>query len=97
MNLIFERRAEIALRSLRGIDQKRVQRALQELRVLEPREVTSHQRVHRLAGSQSEPLYVYNTAKRLRLVFTIDAEDCRLIDIVDRDRLDRLRQDRRQG
>ncbi len=96
MNLLFERRAEIAMRSLRGTDQKQVQRALHELQALEPKEVFRHHKIHRFAASLSEPLYVYSGGIRLRLVLKIDGANCRIVDIVDHDRLDRLLQDRGQ-
>lgn len=84
------------MRSLRGTDQKQVQRALQELQALGPKEVFRHHKTHRFVASQSEPLYVYGGGIRLRLVLKIDGENCRIVDIVDHDRLDRLLQDRGQ-
>lgn len=97
MNLLFERRTEIAMRSLRGTDQKQVQRALHELQALEPKDIFHHHKIRKLAASLSEPLYVYGGGIRLRLVLKIEGENCRIIDVVDHDRLDRLLQNGGQG
>lgn len=97
MNLLLERRAEIALRSLRGTDQKQVQRALLELQALSPNEVFRHHKIHKFAAPLSEPLYVYGGGGiRLRLILKISEAICQVVDIVDHDRLDRLLQDRGQ-
>lgn len=96
MNLLLERRAEIALRSLRGVDQKQVHRALAHLEALAPDKIFHDYKIHRFAASLREPLYVYGGAMRLRLILKIEGVDCRIIDIVDHDRLDRLLKDREQ-
>ncbi len=84
------------MRSLRGIDQKQVNRALQELQALAPNEVFRHHNIYRFTASLSEPLYVYGGGMRLRLVLKIDGANCWIVDIVDHDRLNRLLQSRGQ-
>lgn len=90
MNLLLERRAEIALRSLRGVDEKQVLRALHELTALDPRTFFQHPKIHKVLVSTSSPLYVYGRGMRLRLILSVDGENCKVLDIVDHDRLGRL-------
>ena len=98
MNLLFERRAEIAMRSLRGIDLKQVQRLLYELGALRSSEIFRHHKIHKLATPSGEPLYVYGSGgTNLRIVMKIVGENCLIIDIVDRDRLARILSDRGKG
>lgn len=91
MNLKFERRAEIALRSLRGKDQKQVSRALHILEATPPNKLFPNSKVHKFPSNpDSAPLYVYGGGMRLRLILAIDGETCTVLDVVDRDRLSRL-------
>lgn len=96
MNIQIERRAEIALRSLHGVDQKQVTRALHELNSIEMQAFYRHQKIKKAFSPTGENLYIYGGSMRLRLVLTIDGENCRVIDIVDHDRLGRLLLDRGQ-
>lgn len=92
MNLIIERRAEIALRSLRGVDQKQISRALQELAAIPPKELFRHPKIHKVISSpDSTALYIYGGVIRLRLILAIEGETCTVVDVVDHDRLGRLR------
>lgn len=91
MNLLFERRAEIALRSLRGVDQKQIARALHVLEAIPLKELFRHPNIHKaLSGPDSKPLYVYGSGTRLRLILAIEGETCTVLDVVDHDRLGRL-------
>lgn len=96
MNIQIERRAEIALRSLHGVDQKQVTRALHELKTIEMQDFYRHQKIHKVFSPTGGNLYIYGGGMRLRLVLTIEGENCRIIDIVDHDRLGRLLLDRGQ-
>jgi hypothetical protein len=96
MNILFERRAEIAMRSLRGVDQKQVTRSLYELQALTPADIFPHHKIHKVSSPSGEKLYIYFAGLRLRLVFNIDEDNCRIIDIADHDRLGRLLSDRGQ-
>lgn len=96
MNIQIERRAEIALRSLHGVDQKQVTHALHELNSLEMQAFYRHHKIHKVVSPTGETLYIYGGGMKLRLVLTIDGENCRVIDIVDHDRLGRLLLDRGQ-
>lgn len=90
MNLLLERRAEIAVRSLHGLDQKRIHQALYELESLNPKEFFRHPKIHKAMSLSAIPLYIYGGAMRLRLVLSIEGDVCKVIDVVDHDRLERL-------
>lgn len=90
MQILIERRAEIALRSLRGRDKKQIQRALEDIQELTPDTIFHHHKIHRFAASLRDPLYVYGGVMRLRLILKITGDVCEVIDIVDHDRLNRL-------
>lgn len=91
MNLIFERRAEIALRSLRGADRKEVARAIHMLESIPKYELFNHHSIHKgLFGSDSTALYILDAGMRLRLVLSIEGEACIVLDIADYNRLGRL-------
>lgn len=93
MDLLFERRAKIALRSLQGVDLKKVERALQALQAAAPSELFRDPHIRKVSvGPDSTTLYVYGSGSgmRLRLIFAIEGEKCILLDIADHDRLERL-------
>ncbi len=91
MNLLFERRAEIALRSLRGVDQKQISRALRELEAIPPKELFRHPKIHKVSSIPDSPaLYIYGGRIRLHLILAIEGETCTVLDVVDHDRLHRL-------
>ena len=96
MKLHLERRAEIAFRSLRGADQRQVGRALDDLTALEAKAIFRNHKVHKVLAPTGDSLYICRGGMRLRLVLDIKGEDCKVIDIVDHDRLGRLLLDRGQ-
>jgi mRNA-degrading endonuclease RelE of RelBE toxin-antitoxin system len=96
MQLHIHRRAEISLRSLGAVEQKRIHRALAEL-AAEPKLPYSSPKFQRLStGFSGKKLYVYRASPRLRLILSLDADGCTIEDIVNHDRLDRLFSERRQ-
>lgn len=91
MDLQFQRRAEIALRSLQKGDQRRIERALTELRASDRLSLSSNPKFRLVAtGFSGNKIAVYRATKRLRLVLSFEADACIIEDIVDHDRLDRL-------
>lgn len=93
MVLIIQRRAEIALRSLQTTDRKRVERALQELIAADRSELSGNPKFKSLKSERSGMhLFVYRGTPKLRLVVSFpDSDTCLVQDIVDHDRLDRLK------
>lgn len=94
MNLILERRAEIALRSLRGADRTQVMRALDELQVLDGQELRQRHSVQKVSLAGDNSLFIAIGGKRLRLVLSLEGELCRVLDILNHDRLTRLLRER---
>lgn len=91
MQLRIERRAEIALRSLQKIEQKHIDRALNELLTFDQATLRDSQKIHMLmSGFSGRKLFVYRGSPKLRLVLSFEGETCVLEDIVDHDRLGRL-------
>ncbi len=90
MNLSFEQRAEIQLRSLHGADQKQVTKAILTLNAMEPSAISGNRKLYKILAPTDTPLYVFRGSPRLRLVLAIDGEDCKVVDIVDHDLLERL-------
>lgn len=91
MHLRIERRAEIALRSLQKIEQKHIDRALNELLALDQATLRHSPKIHVLmSGLSGRKLFVYRGSPKLRLVLSFEGETCILEDIVDHDRLGRL-------
>lgn len=91
MQLRIERRAEIALRSLQGAEQKHVDRALSDLLASEIATVRHSHKIKSITlSSSSRNLFVYRGSPKLRLILSFENGTCILEDIVDHDRLDRL-------
>ena len=90
MQLHLHRRAEVSLRSLEPAEQKRIHRALAELshELKLPYSSPKLQKVS--AGFSGKRLYVYKASPRLRLILSLEADECTVEDIVDHDRLHRL-------
>ena len=91
MQLRIERRAEITLRSLQKIEQKQIERALNELLTFDRATLSHSLKLHQLtSGFSSRNLFVYKGSSKLRLVLTFDGNTFVLEDVVDHSRLDRL-------
>ena len=96
MQLHIHRRAEISLRSLGAVEQKRIHRALAEL-AAEPKLPYSSPKLRGLStGLSGKKLYAYRASPQLRLILSLDADECTVEDIVNHDRLDRLFPERGQ-
>jgi hypothetical protein len=90
MRVFIHRRAEIAIRSLSAAEQKRVARALTALGAMKPQELIGHQNLRQLATPSGAPLFTYRMGESLRLVLSLDSDQCTIEDVVDQDRLARL-------
>lgn len=91
MILLFERRAEIAIRSVRGGERKKLDRAIQTLAATPPNELFRHPNIRKvLVGPDSTALYIYGGGMKLRIILAIEGEKCTVLDIADHDRLERL-------
>ena len=90
MNLLLERRSEIALRSLRGVDRSQVVRMLDLLQAVSPSELPQQQLVQKVRLADSQHLFIARAGRRLRLLLSLEGENCRVLDIVDHDRLERI-------
>ena len=89
--MLIERRAEIALRSLGGPDERKIKQALRVLESADYRDISNNSKIYRALPVQgSKPLYVYRASPRLRLIFAVEEETCTVLDLVDQDRLGRL-------
>jgi mRNA-degrading endonuclease RelE of RelBE toxin-antitoxin system len=97
MQLHIHRRAEISLRSLGKSEQMRIHRALAELTAAAPSLLYQSPKLHRLsAGISAKKLYAYRVSPKLRLILSLEADECTVEDVVDHDRLDRLFPNRRR-
>lgn len=91
MQMLIQRRAEIALRSLQKIEQKQIDRSLRELSEQDRSTLQRSQKLHMLvSGFSGKKLFVYRGSTKLRLILSFDGETCVVEDLVDHDRIDRL-------
>ncbi len=91
MQVILERRAEIALRSLGSIERKQIERSLEFLSEADLRTLMDSHRIRKLAtGFSAKALFVYRGNSKLRLVLSFENDVCKIEDVVDHDRLNRL-------
>lgn len=89
MDVVLQRRAEIAFRSLGKLEQKQIARALAELSAADRRQV--NRKLRSLAKNLSDKrLFVYRGNAKLRLILSFEDGVCTVEDIVDHDRLERL-------
>ena len=94
MNLLLERRSEIALRSLRVVDRNQVLRTLDLLKAVSPSELNQQRLVQKVRLVDSQHLVIAQGGRRLRLLMSLEGENCRVLDIVDHDRLERILHER---
>ena len=87
MHIVFERRVNIAQRSLRGREQRELSSAIHRLQNLTSDEIRNNTKIHMLRSESNNILYAYLLSDRLRLVFSIQGDSCCLVDVVDSSRL----------
>lgn len=88
MNLLMQRRAEIAIRSLEQAEQSQVKQALSEISLLTLEDLKQSSKFKPMDSDKK--LYIYRGNQKLRLVLSIDSDKCIVEDVVDHDRLQRL-------
>lgn len=100
MEIVIERRARIALRSLENNEQKEIATVLRRISSLTPNELSQINTLRRLNNTLSdERLYeyrVFGDNQRLSLVCSVQKDKCIVEDIVASNKLRRLLRDRRQ-
>ncbi len=96
MDIIIQRRAEIALRSLEQNEQKQILKALAQIESVEPKDLSKVPNLMKLPKRLGENLYWYRGNQRLRLILSIQENVCTVEDIIAHDKLDRLVSNLRQ-
>ena len=96
MDIIIQRRAEIALRSLKQNEQKQIRKALAQIKSVEPKDLFKVPNLRKLRKELGKNLYWYRGNERLRLVLSINENVCTVEDIVSHDKLNRLVSNLRQ-
>ena len=90
MNLIVHRRAEVALRSLAPIDQKKIINAFEKIEYSSFEDLAKSRKFKKIRVATGEKLYLFQGTKRLRIVLSKESDSWIVEDIVDHDRLSRL-------
>lgn len=91
MELLIQRRAEIALRSLQKSEQAGIRRALLKLSQIDRTELSrSHHFKLYATHFSGKKIAVYRATPRLRLILSLEGDACIIEDIVDRERVERV-------
>ena len=91
MQIQIQRRAEIALRSLPPVEQKRLHRALYDLESMDRAGLGRSHKLKRLPlRAHDRQLFVYISTGRLRLILSLSDEVCIVEDVVDHDQFERM-------
>lgn len=90
MNVQFEGRAEIALRSLDPPGREKVQAAIQVLKKTDLGKLKGSQKLRALKLASQEKLYSFRVDKILRLILSASPSQWTVEDIMHHDRLARL-------
>lgn len=100
MEIVIERRAEIAFRSLEKSEQNEIKTILRRISLLTLNELSQINNLRRLKNTLSdERLYEYRVFRgnqRLSLVCSVQKDKCIIEDILASDKLKRLLLNRRQ-
>lgn len=75
---------------MRGRDKQQVERALRELESLEKQTFQGNQSIRKISLPSEKTIYIYGSGMKFRLLLALDGDECRITDIVDRERLKRL-------
>ena len=89
MDIVIQRRANIALRSLEQNEQKQILKALEIIKITPTKDLLQNHQLKKLKHL-GENLYVYRGNYRLCLILSIKNDVCMVEDIIARDKLDRL-------
>jgi mRNA-degrading endonuclease RelE of RelBE toxin-antitoxin system len=90
MQVIMQKRAEVALRSLDARDRDRVSAAVSRLEQTGFRELSERGQIKKLRQAPGVILYVMRATNWLRIVLSFQNDRAIVEDIVPYDRLDRL-------
>ena len=93
MNIIIERRAEIALRSLESNEQQEISKALNIISSVTSNELPQILDLHQVNKSSEENIYEYRVStgkQKLSLVCSFQRKKCIVEDVVAQDKLERL-------
>jgi mRNA-degrading endonuclease RelE of RelBE toxin-antitoxin system len=87
MQVLLQRRAEVALRSLDKIEQSRILRAMHTISETDQKAI---QRLPHVKKLQWQGFYVYRSSAKMRLIISFDGDVCVVEDIVSHDSLERF-------
>lgn len=93
MNITFQHRAEIALRSLEPMEKEQINKVIKLLIKFNSKEALNSNKIHKLSRANEltkEGLYSYRANNRLRLIMSVNNDDCVIEDIVDCERLNKF-------
>ncbi|MGL6345216.1 MAG: hypothetical protein ACRC80_39450 [Waterburya sp.] len=90
MNIIIERRAQIALRSLAQNEQKQILKALAQIESVKPQNLVTISNLKKMRTELSKNTYLYRGNQRLSLVLSFKDNVVIVEDIVAHDKIDRL-------
>jgi hypothetical protein len=92
MKVELQRRAEIALRSLQGVDRKQVLRAIQVLEISDRSALQAGGKLRLIRlGQRGKVLFLYVASPKFRFVISFrDADYCIVQDILHHDQIERL-------
>jgi hypothetical protein len=90
MEIILQRRAEIAIRSLDKLEQKQIRRALDTISAVTLSELYQSPKFKKIRVGSGETLYMYRGNLRLRVLLSIQGDKCTIEDVIDHDKLSRL-------
>jgi mRNA-degrading endonuclease RelE of RelBE toxin-antitoxin system len=86
----MSQKARIAMQSMVPEDRARIQRHIKRLERL-PDGTPVIRNAKKIPGV-SDPLYLFRASPRLRIIFRFDDDEAEVVDIVTRDRLERMHQ-----
>lgn len=89
MDIVIQRRANIALRSLENSEQKQILKALERIKITPAKDLFQTLELNKLKNL-GQNLYIYRGNYRLRLILSIKNDVCTVEDIIARDKLDML-------
>ncbi|MGF1541601.1 MAG: hypothetical protein ACFCU5_14315 [Pleurocapsa sp.] len=88
MDIVIQRRANIALHSLENSEQKQILKALERIKITPAKDL--FQTLELKLKNLGQNLYIYRGNYRLRLILSIKNDVCTVEDIIARDKLDML-------
>lgn len=89
MDIVFERRAEVAFGALGNEARARVERTLERVRTSDYQSLRDGRLLYRFRPTSNTSLWVLRPSAQLRLIVSFRDSSCVIEDIVPHDRLDR--------